>query len=583
MSASPESCLQRAWPAVAAFVAFAILALISVRALKSQNAPWPVYMDLVGDNPEQLFEFGQDPLFIRFNAPADHLRGVHFRVLNRDPKHRIRLSAVNESSPLSLGSTDEIGYGLDATLEFIKPVKKGDRIQVKFELLDSPKDVAPSVKKMKASKTPILPELDLTTNLCSEAVDGFPQMILLYQASWKPLLWLWIVVGLSLPLVLWIRPTIWPWLIFLGFCALLTSWLGWQQRISNHYGNFDPDRYGQAANFMADWWRNPSDRPQMEEQLHKYQHAHVALVPAALTVLMIAGMEMHDAYLLFNALISFATLLLIQQLLSRQLRLSWPISTIGTLLFACHFIFLRTFARPTTDQAGLFLVTAMLCLLVARSQRRSFWNTLGLALLVAPLILVRPPGFVYAAFLIGMAPFCDWIREKRFMLVDHILTVAKIAVIPGLFIAWLYVECDLAHNFGLAYEKRKDHIGQWTLEWFRIAMIAAVQILVIGWFFLRWKPGTWRPIVILGLWAVLHTLLLVASQAPFLPRLMGPILPSLIALTCFGLDRFRENRLKSSIAVGAMIALAIVNVLILIWTINLPYFPKPPLNHYFYL
>lgn len=578
-----KSGLFRAWPASATFLAFAVLALISVRALRSQKAPWPVFMTLSGDAPEQFFEYGEEPLFIRFNAPADHLRGVYFRVLNLDPEHKIRISATNETQSEPLGSREDISFGLEAGLDFDGPIKKGDRIELKFELLFTKHDIPPKVKKSKSGSNPILPDLGLTTNLGEAELEGFPQMILLYQPSWKPLLWLWILVGLSLPIVLWIRPAIWPFLVLLGICALLTSWLTWQQRASNHYGHLDPDRYGQAANFMSEWWKNPGDRPEMEKRLHDYQHAHVFLVPFLITVLIELGFEMHDAYIFLNALLSFGTLLLVQQLLNRQLKLSWWISTIGTLLFACHFIFLRTFARPTTDQAGLFLVTAMLCLLVARARQRSLWNTIGLAVLVGPLVFVRPPGFAYAAFLVGMAPFCDWIREKRFQLVDHLLTVAKFAVLPVLFVVWIYVEFGLAHNFGLAMEKRKNHLDQWNLEWFKIASLTAVQLLFLGWIFLRWKAETWRPILILGLWAILHTALLVVSQAPFIPRLMGPILPSLIALTCLGLDRFRETRIRAGIAAAGMLALAIANVLILLWIIDLPYHPEPPWDHYFYL
>lgn len=565
------------------FALFAAIAFGCVLALRSQKAPWPVFITLSGDNPEQFFEFGDEPLEISFNAPNDRVRGAYFRVLFRDGKHQIKLHATNETTGETLGESIA-GFGLDAPIEFTKPVAAGNRVRISFELVKSPAKLAPLVKRIKSGATPNL-EIDLQTRIGDTLQEGFPQISLYYGSTWKPLLWYWLLVAVGLPVVIRWRAAIWPWLLLLGFCALLTSWLGWQQRYSSHYGHMDPDRYGAAGNFIAEWLQNPGDRPQMQEHLHNYQHTHVALVPVALATLILAVFpgEMHDAYVFFNAIASFATLLLIQQLLSRQLRLSWTISTLGTLLFATHLIFLRSFARPTTDQAGLLLVTMMLCLLVDRTQRRAAWQTLALAALVAPLIFVRPPGFAYAAFLIGMAPFCDWIREKRFQPLDHLLTVLKIAAVPLLAVAGIYAWFGLSHNFGLALEKRLDHINQWTLHWFRIALSVSVQILFIAWIFLRWRPETWRPILVFAIWILCHTLLLVVSQAPFLTRMMEPILPSLIALTCMGLDRFRDRPIAARIACAAILIVAAANLFIQIGNINFIGEPGPPWGEYFYM
>ncbi|MEM7013347.1 MAG: hypothetical protein AAF585_17900, partial [Verrucomicrobiota bacterium] len=493
---------------------------------------------------------------------------------------KVRVSAMNERMSASLGST-EVGFGLDAPLIFEKPVKEGERIRVSFEAVEPGNNFAPSVKRQKTGDGPILP-IEMETSMGSETLEGHPQIALLYHYNGKSLLWLWLVVLLGFPAVLKWRQAIWPWLLVLGFCAMLTSWLGWQQRYSHHYGHMDPDRYGAAGNYLAEWLTSEYDRDRMAENLRNYQHTHIALVPVTLTGLILAGLDMREAYIFLNAVLSFSALLLFHQLLNRQLRLSWAMSAIGTLLFACHFVFLRSFAKPTTDQAGLLLTLMMVCLLIDRMKRRTIWQTLGLAALVAPLVFVRPPGLAYAAFLIGMAPFCDWLREKKFNIVDHLLTLAKIAVIPLLLVWWIYSAFDLGHNFELAMQKKGNHTAQWTLEWFWYSSAATVQLLIVGWIFLRWRPETWRPILVLALWTILHTALLAAAEAPFIARLMAPILPCVIALACMGLDRFRDHALFGKIAIGALGALAAANLFIQIAIIDLAHQPPLPWANYFY-
>ncbi len=566
------------------WAAFAVIGLGAVLALKSRRPPPPAFVTMARDQPEQFIEFEDaKPAVVAFSAQSPHLRGAWFHVLFPDKKNPIRLTAKNQTSGEKLGE-NLVGFGTRAEIEFDGPIAVGDRIEVKFEVT-VPKPWKPKLKRIKSGYEPLAGR-EIQVSVGGEVVSAaYPPMVLHYRSGWKWLLWLWVVVAAAIPGVLRKPGFIWPWFVILGICCFVTSWHGWTQRYGTHLGHMDPDRYGAASTFLVEWLKNPEKRDHYAANLRDYQHAHVALAPSILAGMQLAGFQMHDAYVLLNILVSFATVLLVHHLLRHQLRLSEAISLLGVLAFATHIIFLRAYARPTTDQLGLLLVTAMLCLLVERLERRTPRQTLALALLVAPLVFVRPPGFVYAAFLISMAPFCDVLRERRLDLRDHLLTFAKIAALPMLAVFIIYARFDLFHNFDLAREKSKQFHNQWAWEWFWRSALFAGQLFVVGWGLLGFRARAktvWRPALVLGTWMVLHTLLLVVAQAPFIARLFAPIVPSVVALACMGLDGIRDFRVRAGFGAVLLGLTAAANVGVQLWALNLPGEPMPGAGWWFY-
>ena len=561
------------------FATFALLALAMVFVLKTQRSPWPLFITMQRDAPEKLIEFTADkPAIVSFNSPASHLCGAHFEVFFPDKKNPIRLTATNRRTGTRLAET-LVGFGTEADIYFEGGIAQGDEIEILFEVT-VPKPWTPKLKRIKSDFKP-MEDHQLSVKVNGQTTEGFPAMLLLYNSGWKGALWLWVAIPLLIPLVLKFPNALWPWLILIGFCCLLTSWHGWNQRYGNHYGHTDPDRYGVTGQFMADWVRDSHDRPEIAQELRSYQHTHVASVSVMIAALILIGFPMHEAYLFINILASFATLLLFHFILHRQLKISSALSIAGVLALACHFIFLRSFARPTTDQMGILCVTTMLTLLIQRMRYQNWRQTTAILLVAVLLAFVRPPGLAYAAFLIGMTLFADLLRERK-LSKEFLRTAALIATVPVLVIGGIYWGFDLFHNFALAREKNKDFASQATWDSFKIAMIVAVQLFFVGWFFLKPDRDQRWPIFVLGIWFVLHTLLLIVVQAPFITRLMTPVLPSVIALACLGLNRFEDSRIITTITVGAITAISAANLWVIIWAMNLPAEPKSKLTPWFY-
>ncbi len=566
-------------PALLSFAAFALLSLCLLMAGRTHRAPVPVFNQLRGETPETYFAFDSaQPLAIRFTAPHDRLNGVYFRVLFRAAKHRIALRAFDRSSGELIGE-NEAGFGVDAHVDFLRPVPAGTEVEIQFHFLEGPEKrvVEAFVKKARSDWPPRIP---IEVFAGETALDGAPQLILLYEKPWFWLRHAWWLLPLTLVLAARSPSADWVWLTSLGLVCLLVSWNGWQQRYSGHTGHLDPDRYGKYAGHIARWITEPEAREDVANFTRKYEHAHVALVPAVLSLLLLAGLPLPEAYVWLSALASFAALLIFHHLLRRQLALPPVLALLGVLAFASHLVILRAFARPATDPAGLLLVVAMLAILIDRFRRRTPWQTLATAILVTALVFVRPPGLVYAAFFAGMTVFLDLLRERRLDLRDAALSLAKGTGPAILVAALLYAAFGWSENFQLAMEKRMAFLDQWTPYWFGLMITVTVQGFVLGWFLIR--PRDWRPALVLGSWLLLHTLLLVVSQAPFLARLSAPVVPCVVALACLGLHRFWDRlpgRIGGALLLGGF---ATVNYLIVCWAAGLPHSPPHPLDHWFY-
>ncbi len=368
--------------------------------------PEPVYRILSEDPKDPFIEFSAEtPLSFEFDVPQPDVDGVYMRVLYGDINHRILARARNLSTGEWIGES-EAGFGLEAWLPLTQIPQQGQRLRVELSILESPAGLPGMLKRSKYE-----PSTPFAMEEGSEHWDDRPLMLLHFRKPSRDVVtWLWLV-----PMAGFLAALRWPALtgpvlIVTGMLAVSTSLLGWQQRYANHMMHQDPDRYGLYAETLARYVTEPAAREEATQWFANYEHAYVALVPAVLSLFIMAGFSMNLAYAVLSALCTFGALLLLYHLVRRQLGLSLALALGSSLLLACHFTTLRSFARPTTDQAGLILIVWLLSLLVDRCQREHRGQYLSLSVLVFCLGMVRPPGPAYAGMAVGLFVLCDAIR-----------------------------------------------------------------------------------------------------------------------------------------------------------------------------
>ncbi len=453
----------------------------------------------------------------------------------------------------------------------------GDRIRI--ELVWKP------AKHPSILRTEHPPKIEMHRSATGQVeLDFVP--IFLAQFDWptQHLVWLWIAVLGVFAAALrrresWISQIFWGLLVA---AAAITSLLFWQQSYSVLSASIDPDGYQKYGTALRDYILQPGERERLAGWMHEsYAHTYVALVPVVLALLGLLGLPMQLAYIFVVALSSLGTLALVLRIGRDAFGLNFRILLGAGLLFATHLAVLKSFARPSTDMPGVFAVTAMLAMLLWRLRevdRRQLWLAplLGIAL-----ALVRPPGPAYVVFFGFAWVVIDWLREKRLRLPVRLGTGFIVAGIPGIVFLALYALCGWESNLALAMKKKEEFESISTLTEFLICLPALLQFLPLAWFAIRAKDGfERRAIVLLAAWAVFFGLLLTATKAPFMVRLLLPVLPALALLTMLGMRRLDERAPR--LLYPAIGAIAAVNVAIAVYLIFLPVTPPMPWGRFIY-
>lgn len=471
------------------------------------------------------------------------------RVLVRDPDSGNELGRFTLSSP---------GWS------FLKlPEISSLRLQVRFE-----SDV------FKAKKAPAL----YTTRAASLGRDLSPAPLLIFEFPWptRHLLWLWAL----LPLAGW-----WAWkqesyaavyLLTLALCCLATSVLYWQTDYSLSYGHYDADAYGHAARKMVQYFTAPEKRPKIAEFFRNYPHSPTMLGPALMTPAIAAGLSFTTAYLVFSSACGIAALLLFADLLMRHLQVGSRVMLAGTTLFATHWLHLRSFSRPITDQFGLLLVVALLWLLLDRMRKRTLWQTVAFSALFFALPLARPQGISYLPFLGLGVLTCDTLREGRVRWKELMATAVSLGAIPAILLACLYVGFDWFHNFRLMVEKAATFTAV-TPKWMVFpCLLTAFQCFPLIWICggrELWKNSGVR---LLGIWILFYLAVMFAVDAPMMPRHFLPLLPAIIGLSTTALHQPRWAKAAWCLALLACVA----NVTALIFQVTRTLPPEKPLRYF---
>ena len=396
--------------------------------------------------------------------------------------------------------------------------------------------------------------------------SGNPLMI--FHFGWISIhaLWIWLLIPVGAWLA-WKKPG-WMggYLVLLAVCAMIGSILLWQRNYLAYYGHWDADGYGDCAEHLANFLTNAEPIETTRQFLRDFPHSATALGPALISLPIALGAPPIPTYLVFSALCGFGSLLLFLRILQRHLRVSHPLVVVGVTLFALHWLQVRSFARPITDEFGMLIVMAMLMLLIWRCEERTPIQSFWLSALIFIMPLARPQGISYVPFLLAAVLAVDCWREKELAVGKRLMEAARLAAIPGLLFAALFLGFDWGHNIQLSFQKLENFKTGMKPLFSRFAVFAALQWLplVVLWA----KRETFRrpAIVLLAAWICFYSAMLLAVRAPMIARHFIPLLPALIALCVTAIEDNRSRRF-AGIPWLLMILLCILNVASIVFQI----------------
>ena len=463
------------------------------------------------------------PVSFSFVAPSANLDAFALPGLLDDPATRVKIEIVN----LTTGATLKRFTASDgaAAQRSFKPANaKGDQIQVTLEWQKSPPP---------ALLSSVIP--------ARITIDGIqPTVRANYTSPMRWLHLLWIPAGLLAVAAFRNRRFVPLALTGLGVAATATSILSWQQTYSLVDNHFDPDRFSEFGQMLAEWVRNPESRELTELFLSGWRYSWLPLTPMLTGFQQLLGVPAALASVIVSALASFGSVLLLHALLRRAFGLSELSAFAGAVLFLTHHFVLMSFAKPSTDPVGLTLVIASLFLVAERLRKpANLSQIIWLAVIVFLHFFARPPGFLFAAFTVGCAILADWLRLRRLDLLGGLRTGAVIGVAPVLVVLGCFVAFGWFDNFDAALHSSNHFHHQSTLGKFGETGLSMIQLLPILWLFagrdrLR-KPEAW----LLLAWAGFYLALIVYIQAAYISRLFLPMLAPSIVFAVLGLDRLR--------------------------------------------
>ncbi len=414
----------------------------------------------------------------------------------------------------------------------------------------------------------------------NQELDLRPVFILRYVWPTRHLFWLWLTVPVAVGWF-WRKGTHeWVVMLLLGLCCLTSSVLAWQQTYDHMSYHIDPDGFGEYGERLADYLVKPETREETHQFFYGYRYTYLPLVPLLLSIPRLLGVSLMVSYPLITGWCGFGILLLLRRLIRRGLGLPERVAVLSVLLMGTHDVFLRSFAKPGTDELGILIVIWMLYLLLRRLHEVSLMQTVCLAASWLLIALTRPPGFVFGPFIVGAALWCDWMRTGQLSLSKRILTGVAMALPPLAVGLGLYALFNWFHNFNLSLQTAADGYRFSTIQKFSLSMAGIFQWIPVFWILGAGALRKWKAWLPLAGWAGYFTALLIGVKAAFVHRLFLPVFPSIFGVTALTLEPVLNKRPRVCLCLVA--AFCVINVAALWYTVTLPFLPPQPLTEVIY-
>lgn len=532
-----------------------------------------------GGDPVELS--ADDPLVFHFVAEEADLQSIIFPGMRRGVS-KVRLRIFNETRGVELRSTK---WTRDD-----KPFKRwnpnnaaGDRIRV--ELSWEPSANPPSLKQ-----ADVEPAEQLLVKVGGVESDFRPVFVAQYFWGTRGLQWLWPLAAIALGVAIWKprRSTVITFFVVTGLLSTLTSMLFWQQRYSLVSAHTDPDRYGRYGQFLHDAVFEGRDLSENQE-FQDYPHAYAAGVPAILAALCRifppeaghAGFAPQIGYVGLVAVCGFGVLLLLGHIGREVFDLSDRQLLAGFAILASHLVFLKAFARPSTDLPGLLTVVAMIAVLLWRIRLAKPTQLVVGALVAFPLLFFRPSGPLHLLFFGIAFVVVDCVREGKLSPLKRIgAGFALVGPATAVFFI-LFFAFGWKHNLEIAFAKKTEFYDVTAWKNLLDCLPAVLGVLPVFWIFARFRgPLERKSAWIIIAWIAFYLVMIVATRAPFLTRLFLPLIPFFVLFALVGI---REISVRWRWIGYALLGIAsIANIAITIWLTTLPNLPPMPWARFIY-
>lgn len=411
-----------------------------------------------------------------------------------------------------------------------RPVK---RIRLEFSSEVEHKDRAPGLLWARHP-----PPADATVTVGGTLVEGAgPVMMFFYPWPTRWLLVLWPLSAMAFASA-WKDERRTPhFIVAVALAATAASALLWQQDYTLHAAHQDADDYARTAQIYADYVLKPETRAVNANWIDHWSGTHNSLACVLMAGPIMLGVPAWAAYLQLNALCGFGCLVLLYDMLRRNLGVSAHAALLATAAGAAHVIMIRSFARGVTDVFGLFFLMLMLWALLTRTRVLSRASYLLHALLFLALPLARPQCVGYLPALVVGAGCADVVRERRVRW-GMALRLALTFVPPALLLAAMYWAFDWQENVATMFRAKARFVGASTPYFFCFAILNALQGLPLLWLFglRRWREPR---IAFFVVWILYYLTLIIAARSPFWGRHFLPLWPATFSLAAVGLDALR--------------------------------------------
>ncbi len=563
------------------FGSFALAFALFLIPASREFPPGPLYKHTEQHSDAPLIELPTGQTFAaEFTAPGANINGVLARYLFPDEKGDFQLRIENLTRQSVLLDT-RLGYGFKRFISFAPGNAKGDRIRVTYHIHASSKDRFPKMQQgiTRAHRRPYDPMqifIDGRQVASEEVIDQrlWPLFQLRYRVSYS-----WLRFAWPLPFLLLISAWRAPgdarataaFLLGLGAIAGVTSLLAWFQRYGYQWTYADPDAYGEYAEKLHQWLfaESPVAREEARGWIRDYEHAQVPLTPGILALARTLGVPMFSAYVLWTACCSFLTALLLHWVTMRRLALGARTALLAVLLLTTHVIFLKAFAKPSTDPSGVLLPFASLILVARRFRhplgRAAEWASAALFL---ALMTCRPAGLGYAAVFFTANWLADLYRERSWTWRYQVVRPLIYAGLPLLIMGSAFVFFDWRHNFQLNLEKAEMYSKGATWAYFWRSAVVTFYLAIPFAIALRWRDGKTWEVAAAAAWIGVYLVLLLLAKAPLYNRLFLPMLPALLVILAPAISRMLERRrilTFTSVAIWAA-----VGIVLMLWQIQIP-------------
>lgn len=513
------------------------------------------------------------PTVLTFAAEEADLRVVAAPDLLQDNRSRVAMLIVNETSGAELKKTSWSGG--DASIKMWSPNNAvGDWLRV--ELTWTP-------ARMNLEQSAVPPAEQLLVKLGGEEIDFTPVFQTRYEWMTRGIWFsaLVVCVGVFALAGRWRWPAV---VVASGLFCVIVSLNFWQQNYTLVSTHTDPDRYGRYGEFLHQIVFDSSKRAEVlaNPEFRDYPHSYVAFVPAILAGLRAIGLPKDVAYPILVAISAVGVLLLLRHIGRTAFGLSDRLLMVGVLMLAAHMVFLKAFARPSTDMPGVLAGTAMIAVLLWRLREETRSQLWLAALLGLALVMVRPIGPLYLFFFGCGFVSVDWIRERQLRPLKRIATGFAVAGPATAIFALCFWIFGWKHNLELAFEKKTEFYGHATLRTLLETLPAVLQLLPLLWVRVRLRNRSeWLGAAVIGAWLLFYLMIIVVVRAPFVTLLFLPVIPFLVL---FGLVGLRElkTRFGRWVAYSLIVAAAAANIGVTIYLATLPALPPAPFSQFIY-